>query len=52
MTTVPDQKYELRVTATGTVRDSDGNIIGQEPIEAIAILTEDEIHKLFEGEPS
>jgi hypothetical protein len=42
-----EQKYEMRITATGTVRDADGNIISQEPIETTQILTEDEAKALL-----
>lgn len=49
---MPDQRYEMRITATGTVRDADGNIVSEQPIEAIAVLTEDEVRALTQGEPS
>ena len=49
---MPDQRYEMRITATGTVRDVDGNIVSEQPIEATAILTEDEARALTQGEPS
>jgi hypothetical protein len=35
-------RYELRITATGEVRDEHGNLLNQEPIEATRILTETE----------
>ena len=47
---MPDQMYEMRITATGTVRDKDGNIISEQPIETVTILTEDEIRALTQGE--
>ena len=49
---MPDQLYEVRVTATGTVRDKDGNIISEQPIETTSILTEDEVRALIEGDKS
>jgi hypothetical protein len=45
------QLYQMRITATGTVRD-DGNVVSEQPIEAIAILTEDEVQALTQGEKS
>lgn len=47
-----NQLYEMRITATGTVRDADGNVISEQPIEAISILTEDEVRALTQGELS
>ena len=44
--------FEVRVTASGTVRDADGNIISEQPIEAVAILTESEVLALMQGEQS
>lgn len=34
--------YELKIVATGEVRDADGNLISNEPIEATRIVTEEE----------
>lgn len=34
--------YQLKITATGEVRDADGNLVEQKPIEATAVLTEAE----------
>lgn len=45
-------RFEVRITATGTVRDADGNIISEQPIEAVAILTESEVRALTQGETS
>lgn len=36
------QLYELRIVATGEVRDADGNLVEQRPVEASAVLTEDQ----------
>lgn len=49
---MPDQMYEIRITATGTVRDAEGNIVSEQPIEATAVLTEDEVQALTQGEKS
>lgn len=45
----PPIRYELRITATGTVRDADGNVLNEAPIEATAVLTEDELATYLEG---
>jgi hypothetical protein len=39
--------YELRIVASGEVRDADGNLISTEPIEATAVLTEEEAAALI-----
>lgn len=41
------QLYEVLVTATGEVRDADGNLISTEPIEARMVVTEDEARALM-----
>ena len=46
------QLYEVRITASGTVRDAAGNIVSEQPIEAVSILTEDEIRALTQGDQS
>jgi len=38
--------YELRIVATGEVRDADGNLISAEPVEARAVLTEEQVKAL------
>lgn len=38
--TEPKQLYELRIIATGEVRDADGNLVEQVPIEATQVVTE------------
>ena len=49
---MPDPKlFEVRITATGIVRDVDGNIVSEQPIEAVTILTEDEVRALTQGDP-
>lgn len=40
--------YELRITASGEVRDADGNLISSEPVEATVIVTEDQARELME----
>jgi hypothetical protein len=46
---MPDAtRYELRITATGEVRDADGNLLSSEPVEAVAVLAEDEARALLE----
>ena len=46
------QRYEMRITATGTVRDADGNVISEQPIESTVVLTEDEVRALTQGDKS
>lgn len=50
---MPDtQLYELKITASGEVRDADGNLISQEPIEMTKIVTAAEAQAFFEGNQS
>jgi len=42
------QKFEMKITATGAVRDADGNLVSEVPIEATLILTEDEVRAITE----
>jgi hypothetical protein len=44
------QRYELKFTATGEVRDADGNLLNQTPIEHTVIVTEDELRQHLEGQ--
>lgn len=46
----PGQLFQLLITATGEVRDADGNLVSQEPVEAVALLTEDEARAFVEGQ--
>jgi hypothetical protein len=43
---MPEQMYAVRITATGEVRDADGNLISSEPVEATLTLTADEVRKI------
>lgn len=52
MTTPGTVLYEVTITATGEVRDADGNLISSQPIEATAILTEEQVQALTQGDPS
>lgn len=40
--------YELRIEASGEVRDADGNLVAQEPVEAVAVLTEEQAREYLE----
>ena len=40
------QMYELVLTAQGEVRDSEGNLISSEPVEARVIVTAEELAAL------
>ena len=44
------QMFQMVVTATGEVRDADGNLISSTPIESVVELTEQQVRDLFEGE--
>ena len=39
-------RFEVKVEATGEVRDADGNLISKEPVEAIMHLTAAELKQL------
>jgi uncharacterized protein YabE (DUF348 family) len=41
-----DLIFELKVTATGEVRDADGNLISSEPIEATMNVTAEQARQL------
>lgn len=45
-----EQKYRVTITATGEVRDKDGELVSSEPIEAHIEVTESELRAL-QGEP-
>ena len=36
------QLYELRIEASGEVRDADGNLISVDPVTGTAVVTEDQ----------
>lgn len=40
------QRFELAFTATGEVRDGDGNLISSEPLSAVFEVTEEELRAL------
>lgn len=40
------QMYQITVTATGEVRDADGNLISAEPVEATMEVTADQLAEL------
>ncbi len=43
------QLYELRITATGEVRDAEGNLIESRPVEAVATVTEEQALTILEN---
>lgn len=45
-------RYELRIQATGEVRDADGNLIEQIPVDNTIELTEDQVRSLTQQEES
>ena len=46
---MPDQKYQLTISAIGEVRDADGNLLSAEPVEATLTVSESELRTLTEG---
>jgi len=47
-----EKLYQLKITATGEVRDAEGNLLNQTPIESVEIVTESELKARLEGEAS
>lgn len=39
------QRYEIKIVATGEVHDAEGNLLNTVPIEATAMMTEDEVRE-------
>ena len=46
------QLYALRIQATGEVRDADGNLVEQIPVDQTVELTEDQVRSLMQQEES
>lgn len=44
------QMYRMSITASGVVRDADGNVVSEEPLEALVDLTEKQFRELTQGE--
>lgn len=42
-------KFQVKITATGEVRDKDGNLVSSEPVEFTTTMTEQELRQ-FKGE--
>lgn len=40
--------YALRIVASGEVRDAEGNLVSNEPLEATIILTEEQAKEFAE----
>jgi hypothetical protein len=38
--------FEVTITATGEVRDADGNLVSSEPVEATLHLTAEQVRQL------
>lgn len=49
---MPEQIFELTVTAVGEVRDQDGNLVSSEPITGTTQITAAQARGLTQGEPS
>jgi hypothetical protein len=43
--------YELRITATAEVRDTDGNLVSSDPLEAITLVTAEQAAELMKETP-
>jgi hypothetical protein len=46
------QMFEMKITATGEVRDADGNLLSSEPIETTQLVTEEQARAIIEGAQS
>jgi hypothetical protein len=44
--------YAMTITATGEVRDADGNLVSQQDITETITLTAEQLQELIEGETS
>jgi hypothetical protein len=49
MSLIPEGVW--KITATAEVRDKDGNLKGEEPVEITATESEEQLRALTEGEP-
>lgn len=47
-----EMRYKVTVTATAVVRDAEGNIVSQNPIEATETLTADQLEQRITKEQS
>lgn len=46
-----DLMFQVKITATGVVKDKDGNILSSGPIEFDPqVMSEQEIHDIFQGD--
>lgn len=43
--------FQMTITATGEVRDAEGNLISSEPIEATVLLTAEQVEELTKETP-
>ena len=41
------QQYELTIKAEGEVRDADGNLISNEPLQGQTVITEEQAQRLL-----
>jgi hypothetical protein len=40
------QLYQIAITATGEVRDADGNLISSTPVESTTVVTEAQLREM------
>lgn len=45
-----EQMFEMKITAVAEVRDADGNLVSNEPVEATMTVSESDLHALLGGE--
>lgn len=44
-----EQLYQLKITATGEVRDKDGNLLNTTPVESVRTVTEAEALEILQA---
>lgn len=42
------QLFQIKITATGEVRDAEGNLLNSEPVEAVATVTAEQAQAILE----
>lgn len=42
-------RFEVKITATGEVRDVEGNLLNVVPIEHTVVMTEEELHRYLDS---
>jgi hypothetical protein len=47
-----EQLFEVTLTATGEVRDADGNLLSSTPVESVVEMTRDQVIALTGEDPT